>query len=143
MVAAQQTFTLRASAAQTVGTVTGTATTGMGHYKRYIVLLDITASATEAGDTLDVYIDVSPDGTAWLNAIHFTQKAGNTVAIKEYAVLDATNPGAVVIDVTADAASGVTRPSIFGSQVRCRSVVVEANANANSSHTFSVVAFAQ
>src|SRR3990170_1414007 len=135
-------FTLAASAARTVvAGATGTPVVFNGGRRRFVVLLDITASATEAGDTLDVYVDVLI-GATWINAIHFTQQAGNGSAKKEFAILDPAAPGAVVIDVTTDAASGVARPAAFGSQMRARWTVGEANANANASHTFSVTWYA-
>jgi len=136
-------FTLRALAAQTVGTVNGAAIQGLGQLQRMIILLDITASTHEAADTLDVYVDFSMDNLIWYNAVHFTQKAGNTAAIREIAVLDPAAPGAVVINVTADAASGVVRPAIFGPYCRVRSVAVEGNADADVSHTFAVYGYGQ
>lgn len=136
--------TLRASAAATVvANATGTVQRGLGHYRRWIFLLDITASATDAGDTLDVFVDVSIDGAAWINAVHFTQQAGNGAAKKEFAVVDASNPGTSVIVSTSDAASGAVRPAAFGDYMRARWTVVEAGGNANASHTFSVSALGQ
>lgn len=134
--------TLAASAARTAN---GNATpvTDLGHMRRLIVLLDITASATDAGDTLDVYVDVSPDGgTTWLNAVHFTQQAGNGSARKEFAVLDPANPGTSVVDVTADAAAGAVRPALFGDAIRARWAIVDSG-DADQSHTFSVQALVQ
>jgi hypothetical protein len=139
-----ESFTLRASAAATViAGATGTAVSFLGERRRFIILCDITASATEAGDVLDVYVDCSPDGTTWTNAIHFTQQAGNGAAKKMFAVLDSVTPAATVTDVTSDAASGAVRASLFGQQMRARWTVVEANANANASHTFSVTGWAE
>jgi hypothetical protein len=135
-------ITLLASAARTVTAgANGTAKFVGGERKRFIVLCDITASATEAGDTLDVYVDVSLDDVTYFNAIHFTQQAGNGAARKEIAILDPANPGTAVINVTSDAAAAAVRPAAFGAYMRVRWVVVEANANANSSHTFSVTAY--
>lgn len=134
-------ITLAASAARTASG-NGTPVTGLGWRNRFIVLLDITASQTDAGDTLDVYVDVSLDGTTWLNAIHFTQQPGNGSARKEFAVLDPSNPGTSVVNVTADAAAGAVRPAMFGPQMRARWAIVDAGTPGNSSHTFSVTAFA-
>lgn len=132
-------YTLAASAARTAG-ATGTAQ-AIGGWRRAIFLLSITASATEAGDTLDVFVDVSPDsGTTWANAVHFTQQAGNGAAKKEVAVLDPSNPGTAVVDVTSDAAAAVARPAVWGNQIRARWAIVDSG-NANSSHTFEVIAF--
>lgn len=133
-------LTLAASAARTAG-ANGSAV-AMHDVSRLLVLLDITASATDAGDTLDVYVDVSPDNATWLNAIHFTQQAGNGAACKQFAVLDATNPGATVTDVTSDAAAGAVRPGLFGAYVRARWAIADVGGD-DASHTFSVTAYAQ
>lgn len=133
-------ITLAASAARTTG-ANGTAVTGLGWRNRYIILLDVTNADTDAGDTLDVYIDVSLDGTTWLNAAHFTQVIGTDAARKEFAVLDPSAPGTSVINVTSDAAAAAVRPALFGPQMRARWAIVDAGA-ANVSFTFSVVAYA-
>jgi hypothetical protein len=134
--------TLAASAARTAG-ANGSAVLALGRFKRWVVVLDITASATDAADTLDVYIDVSLDGTTWLNAVHFTQQAGNGTARKEFAVLDPSNPGTSVVNVTSDATSGAVRPALYGAQMRARWAIVDAGTLGNQSHTFSVVAYGQ
>ena len=136
-----ETITLAASAARTVG-ANGSWVAIMGERKRFAFLLDITASATAAGDTLDVYIDVSFDGTNSAgNAIHYTQQAGDGSAAKEWAVLDASAPAATVTAVTSDAGSGVVRPSLFGAYYRARWAVVDGGGG-DTSHTFSVTGYA-
>ena len=135
-------ITLAASAARTAG-ANGTAVYVGGERKRFVIVNAITVSATEAGDTLDVYVDCSLDGVTWYNAVHFTQQAGNGAARTEYAVLDPSNPGTSVINVTADAAAAAVRPALFGPYLRARWAIVDGNANANSSHTFSVLAYAE
>ncbi len=133
-------LSLASSAART------TSASGAGvdasYYRRMIVLLDVTASATAANDTLDVYVDALITGTTWVNAIHFTQQAGDGAARKEFAVLDSDNPGTASINVTTDAAATTVRPAVFGSQLRARWVIVDGG-GADQSHTFSVVAYAQ
>lgn len=119
----------------------GTAVFIGGERRRFIWLLSITASATDAGDTLDVYIDCSIDGTTWINAVHFTQQAGNGAAVKQVAVLDPANPGASVIAVTSDAAAGAVRPALFGAYWRARWAVADSG-DGNSAHTFSVTGYA-
>lgn len=109
-------------------------------WRRAMIVNPITASATDAGDTLDVYIDVSPDGgVTWVNAVHFTQQAGNGAARREIAVLDPSNPGTSVINVTSDAAAAAVRPAVWGNAFRARWVIADANANA--SHAFGVTAY--
>ena len=133
-------ITLSALSAK-VATGDGTGVFIGGERKRFIVINAITASATAAGDTADVYVDFSLDNVTWYNAVHFTQQAGNGAARTEYAVLDPSAPGAVTIDVTTDAASGVTRPSLFGPYMRARWVLVDGGGG-DTSHTFSVIAYA-
>jgi len=115
---------------------------GLSWVRRLVVLLSITASAADAGDTLDVYVDVSLDGSNWLNAIHFTQQAGNGSAAKEWAVLDPSAPGTSVVAATSDAASGAVRPSLCGPYVRARWAIVDSG-DGDQSHTFSVTAWGQ
>lgn len=134
-------ITLAASAARTSGANGDWIFVG-GERQRFIILCDITASATDAGDTLDVYIDVSFDGTNSAgNAVHFTQQAGNGAARKEFAILDPANPGTSVINVTSDAAAAAVRPALFGPYFRARWAIADSG-DANQSHTFSVQMYA-
>ena len=125
-----QIITLRASALQSVGTATGSAVvygaSGSGAaFREALVLLNVTAAATASGDTLDVYIDVSPDGgTTWFNVGHFAQILGNGGAVKKVMALRADNPGtSATIDVTSDCAAGVTRQYGICDRMRYRGVV--------------------
>lgn len=136
-----QKYELAASAARTAS-ASGTSTLVGGYVKRCLLVLDVTASATAAGDTLDVYVDVSPDGSKWLNAVHFATQAGDGAAKTEFAVLDPTNPGTATVVATSDAASGVVRPGAFGKYMRARWALVDAGGG-DTSHTFSVVAYCQ
>lgn len=138
--------TLLASAVHTEEANALGASFSLGDIGKAIVILDITASATDAGDTLDVLVDFSWDaGVSWYNAIHFTQQAGNGSAKKEMAMLAgaeyATDPDAV-LDITADAAAGVVRQGLLGPLARVRSTVVRLTGE-DESHTFSVKIYAQ
>ncbi len=135
-----ETITLAASAARTAnGSATGVFVGG--ERRRFVVVNAITASATAAADTLDVFVDFSLDGTTYYNAIHFTQQAGDGAARTEFAVLDPANPGTAVVDITADAAAAAVRPALFGPYVRARWEAVDGG-GADTSHTFSVIAYA-
>jgi hypothetical protein len=117
----------------------GGSAVSIGH-DRTVVMLDVTATAGVAGDTLDVFVDVlAPDGVTWLNAVHFTQVAGNSAAIKHYAVLAPYAPAATTFDVTADCAAGVTKPYLWGQAIRGRYTLVDAGAHGQSV-TFSLSA---
>lgn len=134
-------YTLAASAARTAG-ANGDATLIGGYVKRVLCVLDVTASATDAADTLDVYVDVSPDGTKWLNAARFATQAGNGAAKTEFVILDSTNPGAVTIAASSDCAAGVSRPGAWGKYIRARWAIVDSG-DANQAHTFSCKAYCQ
>lgn len=132
-------FTLRASAisAATAGT-NGTAVAIQGERLIYTFILACTDVATDALDTLDVYIDTLY-GTAWINAVHFTQIIGtdaNTTSF--FATVMPENLG-VSTNITADCAVGTVR-GIVGSQWRARWVVIDADADA--SFIWSLTAYA-
>lgn len=104
-------------------------------------ILDVTAAATDAGDTLDVYIDTSFDaGLTWVNVIHFTQVLGNGGAKQYVGVIKADNPGATAVYATsADAAAGATRQVGFGDRISYRAAGVNTS-TVNNSFTFSLKA---
>lgn len=135
--------TLRSSATvATAKTDTGTALKMQRVFTEALILLDVTAAATDANDTLDVYIDVSPDGgTTWVNVGHFTQVLGNGGAKKFVMALRSDNPGAsAVFDVTSNASAGATRQIGIADRIRYRGVTVDPTGS-NLSFTYSVTAF--
>ena len=141
---AWQVIELLASAEHTVEANALGASVKIPDVSKMLVLLDVTASATDAADVLDVFIDISWDnGANWLNAIHFTQVAGNASAIKHLAVLssdvNATDPDAD-LNVTGDASAGVIRQPLLGPLARVRSTVVR-DTGTDEAHTFSVTAY--
>ena len=135
-------FTLAASAARTpTAGENGTAVEINGKWRDLIIVCAYTAKATDVGDYCDVYIDVLV-GTTWLNAICFTRALGNgTDAQVEFAKLGSNVTGAATVTATADCASGAVRPSMIGSQIRARWVIVNAG-TADASFTFSVYGYA-
>jgi len=106
-------------------------------------ILDVTAAATAADDTLDVYVDFSPDGgLTWINAIHFTQVLGNGGAKKELAKINATTGLATPtapLNIASDAASGAVRNISLFEDVRYRAVIVDADTD-DASFTYSLKA---
>src|SRR5688500_6672412 len=138
----QKIAALRDSAAQDeAGTVTGSAVVLGQKFDELIATLSVSEAGTDAGDTLDVYIDTSFDaGTTWVNLGHFTQVLGNGGAKTFVLAIKNGNPGAsAVYDVTSDAAAGATRQMGFGDRLRYRGVMVDADAN--GSFTYAVSAF--
>jgi hypothetical protein len=140
--AATHTLANLTAATTTAGTNSTAAVIG-GYWRRAIIVLDHTASGVDAADTLDVYVDVSIDGSKWVNAVHFAQKAGNAAASTEFAILDPSNPGTATVVATSDNAVSTVRPSAFGMQMRERHVIVNGAGGNAPSHTYSVKAFVQ
>ncbi len=100
-------------------------------------MLNVISATTEAGDTLDVFIDLSLDTVTWFNGIHFTQVLGNGGA--KIFVAQLTFPTAAVADinVTADGAANSAR-NLWAPHVRVGWNNTDANANVNAIFNFQV-----
>jgi hypothetical protein len=129
-------ISLLASAARTE-TGTGDPVTLEG-YLALVLQLDVTAAATDVGDTLDVYVQTTLDGgTNWVDIYHFTQVLGNGGAKRYF--------GKVVADASltefenATALGAAAGRAIFGSAYRVRWAITDASTD-NASFTFSVSA---
>ena len=110
-------------------------------YHEMVAVLDVTAAATDAGDTLDVYVDTSfDDGLTWINIGHFTQVLGNGGA-KRYVMSFKANPIAASnsVSATADQSAAAALQIGFGDRVRYRGVTVDASTQ-NASFTYSLKA---
>ena len=118
----------------------------VGDWDNMVVILDIDASLTDAGDTLDVKLDGSWDGTIFYNMGEFTQRAGNAGA--PAAEMMQFRKGGVVADedallvLTADAGVTVVRPSMCPPYLRVTSAIARVT-GVDESHTFSVIAYIQ
>jgi len=139
---AGEVVTLFASAARTVTAgVNGTAVYIGGERLRYMFILAVTAAATDAADTLDVYIDWSIDGVTYYNGGHFTQCLGTGGAVAYCMAFDPSAGLTTDVALAADAAVSTVRPSLFGAYVRGRYTIVDADADA--SFTFSLIGYVQ
>lgn len=112
-------------------------------FEKAIIVLDLTATSGVAGDTLDVYVDVLV-GQKWINAVHFTQMAGDAAAASYAAVLTGgdlalSSDLAAPMVVTSDAAAGKVRQQIVGQGIRGRYTLVDAGAHGQGA-TFSLYA---
>lgn len=111
-------------------------------FKEMVVVLDVTAAATDVGDTLDVYVDTSFDGgVSFVNIGHFTQVLGNGGAKKFIMAfkanpITASNCVAFGTDQSASAALQIG----FGDRIRARAVTVDSGTQ-NVSFTYSVKAY--
>ncbi len=103
--------------------------------------LNVTAAATEVGDTLDVYIQHSVDGGAtFTDFVHFTQVVGNaTEPVDIFAHWVALMTPTAAVHATEDAAlaAGVKQGPI-GNIWRVKWVIVAASTTDNESFTFGV-----
>lgn len=128
--------TILASSARTATSTGETAVSGLGEFTQAEFQLDVTAAATEAGDTLDVYVQTTIDGTNWIDVVHFTQVLGNGGAKRYVAKINGTEPQAMFENGTALAAGAVR--NILGDQYRVRYAIVDVVTADNQSFTFSV-----
>lgn len=96
--------------------------------------LDVTAAATVAGDTLDVVIETTHDGTNYTEVAHFSQVLGTATTVREVAKIVASATQAV-FDPTAALGAGAVR-HVIGDQWRVKWTI----AGPSPSFTFSVQA---
>lgn len=108
-------------------------------YESMLAVLDVTAAATDAGDTLDVYLDTSFDGgLTWFNIGHFTQVLGNGGA-KKLLMSFKANPIAAsnCVVATTDQSAGAALQVGFGDRFRYRAACANTS-TVNNSFTFSL-----
>lgn len=111
-------------------------------YTEMVVILDVTAAATEVGDLLDVYIDTSFDGgVSFINLGRFTQVLGNGGA-KKFLMSFKANPLATsnLAVFSTDQTAGNALQIGFGDRLRYRAAVTDAATLANVSFNFSLKA---
>jgi hypothetical protein len=131
-----QNVTLLASAAR-LETGTGDAVSDLGEFGALVLQLDVTAAATAAGDTLDVTVQTTIDGTNWVDIHHFTQILGNGGAKRYYAKI--VKDVALTEFENAAALAAAASRSILGNQYRVRWAITDATTD-DASFTFSVKA---
>lgn len=117
----------------------GTAVANLGGFGYAEVLFDMEAADTAAGDTLDVYVDASPDGgTTWVNVVHFNQVIGTDAAGKYTAIVNTKGAtGTAVGTVTGDLTTAPDIRHYLGNAMRARWVIVNVT---DPKFTFSVKA---
>lgn len=112
-----------------------------GDVESAVFVLDVTAAATDVGDTLDVYIQHSPDnGATWDDFVHFTQVLGNGGAKKFIAIWHKQVTPESEVHAPADGtlAVGVLQGPV-GSLWRWKAKITDAG-TVNASFTFSIKA---
>ena len=113
---------------------TGDVFYAVDHHEALIAELDVTAAATETGDTLDVYIQTTVDGTNWVDIVHFTQVLGDGGA-KRYYTKVVRDLAMTEFETTASFSAASVR-GILGNRYRARWAITDAS-TANASFTFS------
>jgi len=103
--------------------------------------LNVTAAATAAGDTLNVYVQASPDnGTTWGDVVSFTQVLGNggaKVFFARVSLIVTPTVSTAIAPTDGTLAAGTVNQGPAGSLWRVKRVLVQASA---ASFTFSVLA---
>ena len=134
----ERAITLHAAGAVTES-ANDTTVTGIGPYTHAEFLFNLTVADTDAGDTLDVFVDASPDGgTTWVNVIHFIQKIGTDAAAKYVAAIHSA-ANLTEVDVTSDLAASAAPRSFLGNALRCRYAIVDAGTD-DASFNFTLTA---
>lgn len=130
--------TLVASAARTAdGTSTAVRLPGVD-VSGIAFVMDLTNAATDAGDTLNIFVQTKIDGTNWVDVCHFTEILGNGLdTLRFVAKVSAGEPLTMFENATALAAAAVRH--LLGDEWRVRWAIVDSG-NANQTFTFSVTA---
>ena len=130
--------TLLASTITPAGAVNtaGSAVRLPGMVNAIAFILDVTAAATDAADTLDVKVQTKLDGTNWVDVIHFTQCVGDGGAKRyfEKLVADVACAG---FENAAALGAGNTR-DLLGDEWRV--AYTQVDADSDGSFSFSVTA---
>lgn len=96
--------------------------------KGLVFLLSVTNADTDANDTLDVYIQESPDGgTTWNDIVHFAQLIGTSSAGKQQAIINCESEPEIEVAAPSDAAMAVStvRQGPVCSPIRAKYVIVD------------------
>lgn len=121
-------LTLLASGAITA-TSSGTAAVNLDGFDAdaLIVQLDVTAAALAVGDTLDMFVQTTVDGTNWVDIVHFTQVLGNGGVKRFFAKVGRPTVETMFENATALAAASVR--NLLGNQFRTRYTIAGATPN--------------
>lgn len=117
-------------------TASGTAVHIPATHSGMAFVLNVTAAATAAGDTLDVKVQCRLDGTNWTDVVAFTQVLGNGGALKHVAKISASAAQTMFAD--AELTAGNVR-NLLGEVWRVSYAQVD-DGTENASFTFGVTA---
>jgi len=100
-----------------------------------VFIADITAAATVAADTLDLYIQTQLNGVDWLDVVHFTQLAGDGGA-KQFIAKIVSDAAEADFEVGSALGASAVR-NLLGDAYRVR---WDVTVDGTLSYTFSVIA---
>lgn len=133
---------LASTTVASTGTATAAIGVGVSRAKAALFMLDVTAAATESGDTLDVYIQHSPDGgTTYDDFVAFTQVAGDTGTVKylaQWTAYSALPESELRVPADASLSAGNVLHGPVGDDWRIKYKTADAATTGNMSFTFSV-----
>ncbi len=132
--------TLLASAARTASNVGSSVSLSRG-LKGLIFILDVTAAAKDVGDTLNVYVQESPDGSIWTDRVSFNQVLGNGGAEQFLAYLNCELAPTTAVLAPQDAALAAASliPGPIAPTIRAKFVIgKDADVPEDQSFTFSL-----
>lgn len=101
-------------------------------------ILDVTAAASTAADTLDVQIKTDLDETNYLPIVSFTQVLGNGSAVRHVAKIT-LEAAVTMFEYSAALAAGSTR-AFMGTLIRPTWTIVDDSTSASFTFSISVVA---
>jgi hypothetical protein len=129
----------------TVASVTSVATAGTNtdsvrlprSMQAVLLVFDVSAAATDAGDKLDVKVQTMLDGVNWVDVAYFTQVLGNG-GVKRFVMKVLANTAETLFAANTALTAGGLR-HLMGDEWRVNYVVVNAGA-VDVAFTFSVKA---
>lgn len=125
------------AATTTAGAVASTNTAAVrlpGMVNALALVLDVTAAATAAADTLDVKVQAKIDGTNWIDVAFFTQVLGNGGTLQHVAKITAGVAQAMFADTALTAGNA---RNLLGDEWRVNYVQVD---DTDAAFTFRVTA---
>lgn len=127
--------TLQASTVFSTGTTIGTITTGLGNYREFAVLLNITAVSGSPASPTRIFLQVSPDAsTTWTDYASSAEITAVSTQWGNFSGESVDNALAATADATL--AAGTKKGGPFGDRIRVKVVVTTA-----TSITATITAF--
>lgn len=104
------------------GTVNGSAVTMRRGHDRATFTMTVSGKSMDASTTLDIWVQLCPDGTVWDDLVHFSQLTNAAVGNGSYMAFVNADATSAVDRVTTDGtlAANSVRAIPFGDQLRVK-----------------------